>query len=51
MSAQESMTHMPSDNFGAFLKAWVWLEARELASAIFVNADNLIKYDWLAPNI
>jgi aarF domain-containing kinase len=51
MSAQESMTHMPSGNFGAFLKVWVWLEARELASATFVNADNLIKYDWLVPNI
>jgi aarF domain-containing kinase len=28
------------------VKVWVWLEARELASAAFVNADDLIKYDW-----
>ncbi|THH19057.1 hypothetical protein EW146_g2032 [Bondarzewia mesenterica] len=51
MTAQESMRHLPSGNFGALLKVWVWLEARELASAAFVNADDLIRYDWLVPSI
>jgi len=51
MGTQESLSQLPSGNFGTFLKVWVWLEARELASATFVNADDLVKYDWLVPNI
>ncbi|KAI0361436.1 ABC1-domain-containing protein [Trametes cingulata] len=46
MSTQETMTQLPSGDVGAFLKVWVWMEARELASAVFVNADDLVKYDW-----
>ncbi|ETW87038.1 hypothetical protein HETIRDRAFT_166565 [Heterobasidion irregulare TC 32-1] len=46
MTAQESMRQLPTGNFGALLKVWVWLEARELASAAFVNADDLVRYDW-----
>ncbi|KAI8981392.1 ABC1-domain-containing protein [Trametes punicea] len=51
MSTQETMTQLPSGDVGAFLKVWVWMEARELASAAFVNADDLVKYDWLTPAI
>ncbi|OCH86059.1 ABC1-domain-containing protein [Obba rivulosa] len=51
MSTQETMAQVPSGNIGAFLKVWVWLEARELASAAFVNADDLVKYDWLCPSV
>ena len=62
MSTQEGMKQLPSGEVGAFLKVrinevwvdgwltclqlWVWMEARELASAAFVNADDLVKYDW-----
>lgn len=28
-----------------FLQVWVWLEARQLASAALVNIDDLVKYD------
>ncbi|KIJ66310.1 hypothetical protein HYDPIDRAFT_109306 [Hydnomerulius pinastri MD-312] len=49
MTAQESMTQLPSGNFGALLKVWVWLEARQLASAAFVNVDELVKYDQYVP--
>lgn len=31
------------------MQVWVWMEARELASAAFVNADDLVKYDWYGP--
>ncbi|KAH9858023.1 ABC1-domain-containing protein [Lenzites betulinus] len=51
MSTQETMTQLPSGNIGAFIKVWVWMEARELASAAFVNADDMVKYDWLTPAI
>ncbi|KAI0778352.1 ABC1-domain-containing protein [Trametes elegans] len=51
MSTQETMTQLPSGDVGAFLKVWVWMEAREFASAAFVNADDLVKYDWLTPAI
>ncbi|KAH9937298.1 ABC1-domain-containing protein [Fomitopsis serialis] len=37
---------MPSGNIGAFLKVWVYMEARELASSAFADPDQLIKYDW-----
>ncbi|PCH33988.1 ABC1-domain-containing protein [Wolfiporia cocos MD-104 SS10] len=51
MSTQETMTQLPSGNVGAFLKVWAYMEARELASAAFVDADQLIKYDLLTPSI
>ncbi|KAH7916356.1 hypothetical protein BJ138DRAFT_1052593 [Hygrophoropsis aurantiaca] len=51
MTAQEGMAQLPSGNLGALLKVWVWLEARQLASAAFLNVDDFIKYDWLVPNI
>ncbi|KAI0756836.1 ABC1-domain-containing protein [Daedaleopsis nitida] len=51
MSTQENMKQLPSGEVGAFLKVWVWMEARELASAAFVNADDLVRYDWLTPAI
>jgi aarF domain-containing kinase len=25
---------------------WVWMEARDLANTAFVNADDLVRYDW-----
>jgi len=51
MAADDSMANLPTSNLGALLKMWVWLEARELASTAFVNADDLVRYDWLTPNI
>ncbi|KAI0375170.1 ABC1-domain-containing protein [Pilatotrama ljubarskyi] len=51
MSTQETMTQFPSGDVGAFLKVWVYMEARGFASAAFVNADDLVKYDWLTPAI
>lgn len=51
MSTQESIKQLPAGEVGAFLKFWVYMEARELASAALVNADDLVKYDWLTPGI
>ncbi|KAI0319778.1 ABC1-domain-containing protein [Amylostereum chailletii] len=51
MTMQEGVSRMPSGNLPSLLKLWVWLEARELASAAFENVDDLIRSDWLAPNI
>ncbi|TFK36951.1 hypothetical protein BDQ12DRAFT_706154 [Crucibulum laeve] len=52
MATRESMTvNLPSSNLGALLKVWVWVEARSFISAAIVNADDMIKYDWLFPNI
>ncbi|KAJ8481204.1 hypothetical protein ONZ45_g15383 [Pleurotus djamor] len=48
--AGKSAKDLPKSDLGAFLKVWVWLEAREFISASIVNADEMIKYDWLAPN-
>jgi aarF domain-containing kinase len=31
------------------LKLWVWLEARQLASAAFVDFDEMIRTDWCVP--
>ncbi|KAK1234995.1 hypothetical protein PQX77_001797 [Marasmius sp. AFHP31] len=42
---------LPQSNLGALLKVWVWAEARSFISASIVNADELIRYDWLAPNV
>jgi aarF domain-containing kinase len=64
MTTQESMTQLPSGNFGALLKVdtvcfcfrykylcsrqvWMWVEARQMASAAFVDVDELVKYDLL----
>ncbi|KAF5368444.1 hypothetical protein D9758_002279 [Tetrapyrgos nigripes] len=49
MATRESMKELndlPKSELGAFLKVWVWLEAREFISASIVNADDLVKYDW-----
>ncbi|KAI9569460.1 hypothetical protein HD554DRAFT_2020365 [Boletus coccyginus] len=48
MTTQEWIAHKPSGDFGALLKAsavWMWLEARQLASAALVNIDDLVRYD------
>ncbi|KZT02456.1 ABC1-domain-containing protein [Laetiporus sulphureus 93-53] len=47
MSTQETMSQMPSGDIGAFLKVWVWMEARGLASTAFIDVDELVKYDTL----
>ncbi|KAF8445569.1 hypothetical protein L210DRAFT_881161 [Boletus edulis BED1] len=51
MTTQESIKNIPSGNFGALLKVWVWVEARQLASAALVNVDELVKYDLLVPSV
>ncbi|KAH9835937.1 ABC1 family-domain-containing protein [Rhodofomes roseus] len=51
MSTQETIQKMPSGNIGAFLKVWVYMEARELASSAFADPDQLVKYDWLTVSI
>ncbi|KAH9997697.1 hypothetical protein BJV74DRAFT_825975 [Russula compacta] len=51
MTTQENVASLPDGHFASLLKLWVLLEARELASAAFVNADDLIRYDWLSPSI
>ncbi|KAH9982852.1 ABC1-domain-containing protein [Lactifluus volemus] len=51
MTTQENLTNLPSGHFASLLKLWVVLEARELASAALVNADDLIRYDLLTPSI
>lgn len=63
MTTQESMTQLPSGNFGALLKVdagcfpfyqylssrqvWMWVEARQMASTAFIDVDELVKYDLL----
>ncbi|KIK70717.1 hypothetical protein GYMLUDRAFT_65930 [Collybiopsis luxurians FD-317 M1] len=52
MATKESMTKdLPQTNLFAFIKVWVWLEARELIAASFVDVEALVKYGWLTPNI
>jgi len=51
VTAKDALAELPSGNFGAMLKFWVWLEARELVSSALVNVDELIQQDWLCPNI
>ncbi|KAF9270583.1 ABC1-domain-containing protein [Marasmius fiardii PR-910] len=55
MATREQMKRelpdLPRSNLGAFLKVWVFMEARQFISASIVNADEMIRYDWLAPNI
>uniref|UniRef100_A0A0W0FAP6 Putative ubiquinone biosynthesis protein PKL1 n=1 Tax=Moniliophthora roreri TaxID=221103 RepID=A0A0W0FAP6_MONRR len=43
---KKELPDLPKSNLGAFLKVWVWLEAREFISASIVNADEMIRYDW-----
>ncbi|CAE6509716.1 unnamed protein product [Rhizoctonia solani] len=50
-AARDAMAELPSGNFGAMFKIWVYLEARELASSTIVNLDELVRYDWLSPNV
>ncbi|KAF9478031.1 atypical/ABC1/ABC1-C protein kinase [Pholiota conissans] len=52
MATRESVTKdLPTSNLGAFLKIWVWVEARSFISSAIVNADDLIRYDMLSPSI
>ncbi|KAI0034188.1 ABC1-domain-containing protein [Vararia minispora EC-137] len=51
MATQENIKRLPDEDSLSFLKLWVWLEARELASAALINADDMIRYDLLSPNI
>lgn len=50
-AAKDAMAELPSGNFGAMLKIWVYLEARQLASSTVVNLDEMVQYDWFSPNI
>ncbi|CAE6470858.1 unnamed protein product [Rhizoctonia solani] len=50
-AARDAMAELPSGNFGAMFKMWVYLEARQLASSTVVNLDELVRYDWLSPNV
>jgi len=47
----ESVSTVPRNQLGAYFKLWVWLEARQFASSALVDFDELIRYDWLAPNV
>ncbi|KAF8203060.1 ABC1 family-domain-containing protein [Pholiota molesta] len=52
MATRENVTKdLPSNNLGALLKIWVWVEARSFISSAIVNADELVKYDMLSPSI
>lgn len=46
VSASEALEAIPEGNFGAMLKVWVWMEARELVSSALVNVDEMVRYDW-----
>ncbi|KAF8711984.1 ABC protein, partial [Rhizoctonia solani] len=50
-AARDAMAQLPSGNVGAMIKMWVYLEARQLASSTVVNLDELVRYDWLSPNV
>ncbi|KAF8973667.1 hypothetical protein BDZ97DRAFT_384409 [Flammula alnicola] len=46
MAARETMRgDLPTRNLGAFLKIWMWIEARSFITSAIVNADDLVKYD------
>ncbi|KAJ3880849.1 protein kinase [Lentinula edodes] len=52
MARKEPVTKdLPYTNLGAFIKVWVWLEARDFIAASIVNADDLVKFGWLTPTI
>ena len=49
MTAETTMGDSSSlslSNLGAFLKVWVWLEARDLVAGSIANMDELIAHDW-----
>ncbi|KIY51278.1 ABC1-domain-containing protein [Fistulina hepatica ATCC 64428] len=37
---------LPHTDLGAFLKVWVWLEAREFITAAYMDQDEMIAHDW-----
>ncbi len=45
-SREARATDLPQGDLGAFLKVWVWLEAREFIAATIINADEMVKYGW-----
>ncbi|KAF9786176.1 ABC1-domain-containing protein [Thelephora terrestris] len=47
----ESMKDLHTGSFGTFIKLWVLMEARGLVNASIVNADEMVRYDWLSPSI
>ncbi|VDB86595.1 unnamed protein product [Peniophora sp. CBMAI 1063] len=52
MSNQDTIKRLPDDkSIFSFLKVWVWLEARQLASNALVNIDELVYHDWFTPNV
>ncbi|KAG8760670.1 hypothetical protein FRC14_002351 [Serendipita sp. 396] len=51
VTAREAIQDGVEGNTGAMIKFWVWLEARELINAAVINVDELIKVDWLSPNV
>lgn len=42
---------MPSEDFGSLVKVWVWMETRQMIGSAIVNADEMVRYDWLTPAI
>lgn len=55
MTSEQSLESMKQDlhtgTFGTFIKLWVLMEARGLVNASIVNADEMVRYDWLSPGI
>ncbi|KAL5535829.1 hypothetical protein ACEPAF_3923 [Sanghuangporus sanghuang] len=49
--SMESVKELPRSDLGAYLKFWMWSEARTLASTAVGDIDNLVKYDLLVPNV
>ncbi|KAJ3559965.1 hypothetical protein NM688_g2 [Phlebia brevispora] len=45
MGTQENIKQMEKGSLIPFLKVWLYVEARELASSALVDADELVKYD------
>ncbi|KAF7793377.1 hypothetical protein EIP86_004489 [Pleurotus ostreatoroseus] len=46
MGTQENIKQMETGSLISFLKVWLYVEARELASSALADTDELIKYDW-----
>ncbi|KAH9441854.1 hypothetical protein Pst134EA_032189 [Puccinia striiformis f. sp. tritici] len=38
-------------SFGSVIKLWILLEARHFASIAVSDVDDMLKYDWLMPNV
>jgi len=54
MATSERMDHLsdlPRSNLGAYIKLMLWMEARAMASSGIGNIDDLVRYDWIMPNI